>query len=242
MLGNGGTDRIRATRLLFGRCLDAVYNPHDGGIDILDLAHALHGAQLVLLPVIVEHRQRLGLVDAQAVTDGFLVVIAAMAQPPAALVTAAVHVRWRVEDVVHGAAAQAGTPADQALDQCIHINRYQQCQVDGAPQAAQQLVERLRLLHVTGKSIKNESVAGIRAGNAFMDDAEHDFVADQLAGIHGELGLTAQRAALGYRLAQHVAGRDLRQLEFFFEQFCLGTLAGTGRTQQYDPHNGITSP
>ena len=117
--------------------LDIIYNLDDCLENILDLANALDGAQLLLLLVVIDDRQGMRFVNPQAVTDGFFIVIGAMAQLAATRVTAPVHV-WRgIKHVIHLAAGQAGAPSNQSLNQCVDIYRHEQREVERLTETGQ---------------------------------------------------------------------------------------------------------
>ena len=87
------------------------------------------------------------------------------------------------------------------------------------------------MLQVPWKTVQNEAVTGIRAHDPILDDRQHDLVAHQLPGIHGNLCLATQHGTCGHRFTQHIAGRDLWQLVTLHKELCLGTFAGPRRTQ-----------
>ena len=91
--------------------------------------------------------------------------------------------------------------------------------------------ERLSLGDIARETVENESVSGIRLGQARLDHAEHHVVGDELAGIHGGLGLLAQVGTGRYLGAQQVARGNLRDIVLFYQQLGLRSLAGTGRSQ-----------
>ena len=69
-----------------------------------------------------------------------------------------------------------------------------------------------------------------------MDHAQHDFVGDEFARIHGRLGALAEFCAVTYGRAQQVARGDLRNAVFRLEALGLGALAGARRAEKYDTH------
>ena len=71
-------------------------------------------------------------------------------------------------------------------------------------------VERLGLGDGAREAVKDEAVGGVRLTDALGDDAVDDVVGDELAPLHHRLRLLADVGALGHRLAQHLAGRELR--------------------------------
>src|SRR5690606_9071473 len=188
--------------------------------------------------------QRLGLrlVHPQAVGDGLLVVVRAVMQRAAALVALVIDARRRGVDVVHLPADLAGAPAGKALDQAVQVDVHQDGGVQRLAEADQHLVQGLRLRDVAREAVHDEAVLRVRALEALADDAEHDLVGDQLAGVKRGLGLPAQARAGGQRLAQQVAGGNLRYVVFLDQLLGLRPLARTGRSKQKDSHVLSRSP
>src|SRR5690606_28531264 len=145
-------------------------------------------------------------------------------------------------DVVHLPADLAGAPAGKALDQAVQVDVHQDGGVQRLAEADQHLVQGLRLRDVAREAVHDEAVLRVRALEALADDAEHDLVGDQLAGVHRGLGLPAQRRAGGQRLAQQVAGGNLRYVVFLDQLLGLSPLARTGRSKQHDSHVLSRSP
>ena len=66
-----------------------------------------------------------------------------------------------------------------------------------------------------------------RAPQALVDQADHDLVADEPAGVHHLLGHHAELGTFAHGRAQHVAGRDVRYDEVPGQSHALRALAGT---------------
>ena len=105
------------------------------------------------------------------------------------------------------------------------------CQING---------QRLGLRPGARKAIENEPLGAIRSRRAFDDHRNDQFVGHQLAGLHEAVGLLAQIRAGGHRGAQHVATRNVRNLESFHQVFGLGSLARPWRTDQDQTHVGCS--
>ena len=102
--------------------------------------------------------------------------------------------------------------------------------------AGQHLVERLGLLHGARKAVEDETVLRVGLVDAVIDDADHDLVGDERAGLHHRLGLQPDRRLRLDGGAQHVAGRELRNAVLLGEPRRLRAFAGAGRPEQYQPH------
>ena len=91
-------------------------------------AHALHGAQLALGLVIGHQRRGLRLVHLQTLADGLCVVVRAVRQRGAALLTLVAGLRRRKVDVVDRAAVglRAVTPAGEALHEHVFLDVHEQ--------------------------------------------------------------------------------------------------------------------
>jgi hypothetical protein len=65
---------------------------------------------------------------------------------------------------------------------------------------------------------------------SFANHPEHGVIVDQLAGIHCRLRATPKLRPGSHRLAQQIAGRNLRHAVGLDEQLRLRALAGPGCT------------
>jgi hypothetical protein len=68
------------------------------------------------------------------------------------------------------------------------------------------------------EAVEQEAVGAVGLGDALLDQADDDVVADQRAGVHHLLGGQAQRRAGLDGGAQHVAGGDLRDAVFLADE------------------------
>ena len=85
---------------------------------------------------------------------------------------------------------------------------------------------------VSREAVEQEPVAGVLGVDALDDHPDDHLVGDELAGVHEALRLAPELGVLGDVGAQHVAGRDVRQVEVFRQPLRLGALARTRGTQQ----------
>ncbi len=225
MHGRHAGTLLRGGPGLFTHRFEHLHQPRE---NLVDLAGAFQRVQLVLLAVVLDQRLGLRLVHAQAVADGFLVVVGAVVQRTAALVALAVDLRRRRVDVVHLAADFAGAAAGKTLDQAVEIDVHENRGVHRLAEAHQHLVQRLGLRNVAREAVHDETVLRIRLLQALADDAEHDLVGDQLARVHRGLGLLAQLGAGSQRLAEQVARGNLGDAVLFDQLLGLRPLARTG--------------
>ena len=86
------------------------------------------------------------------------------------------------------------------------------------------------------EAVEQKALGAIGLGDALLDQADDDVVADQAAGVHHLLGLHAQRRAGLDGGAQHVAGGDLRDAVLLADEGGLRAFAGTGCAQQDQSH------
>ena len=203
---------------------------------IRNFPDTLYRAQLSLFLVIVDNRKCLRFIDAQTVTDGFLVIVGAVSQPASAGIASSIDMRRGIIDVVYLSAGQAGSPPDQSLQQGIDVDGQQQGQIQRATHAAQELIERFGLRKAAGKPVQNEPVTRVGTQDPFLYDRQHDIVANQMPGIHGHFRLASQRGTGSHGLTQKITRSDLRDVVALGEESRLGTLARPGRTEQYDSH------
>ena len=82
------------------------------------------------------------------------------------------------------------------------------------------------------EAVEQEAVLRLGRLDGLEDDAGDDLVGHELAGVHELLGLLAELALGGHGGAQHVARRDVRQVEVVGQPLGLRALAGAGRTEE----------
>ena len=98
------------------------------------------------------------------------------------------------------------------------------------------LVECLSLCDGTRETVKNVTVRSIRLCDAVLQDTDDDIIRDQRTAVHRSLCAQPQLSAVLDGLAEHIAGRDLRDAELCGDCFRLRAFAGTGRTQENKVH------
>ena len=87
-------------------------------------------------------------------------------------------------------------------------------EVDGGVDAtlADDALEGFGLHDGAGEPVEQDTVLlDVGLGQALGDDAVHDLVGHESAGVHDGLGLLAQLGAVGHRGAQHVARRHVQR-------------------------------
>ena len=97
-------------------------------------------------------------------------------------------------------------------------------------------LHRVGLRDGAREAVEQEAVGAVGLGDALLDQADDDVVADQAAAVHHLLGRHAQRRAGLDGGAQHVAGGDLRDAVLLADHRGLRALAGAGRAQQDQSH------
>jgi hypothetical protein len=69
-----------------------------------------------------------------------------------------------------------------------------------------------------------------------FDQANDDVIGHQTTSIHDFFCGDAERRSFFDRSAQHIAGRNLWDVEFLFDKGSLRAFTGTWRSQQDEPH------
>ena len=101
--------------------------------------------------------------------------------------------------------------------------------------AVEDPLELLGLGQRAREAVEHEAVARAdRRRRALLDDADHDLVGDELAGVHVALGLEPERGALRDRGAEHVARREVRDAVVLGEPRGLRALSGTLLAEQHE--------
>src|SRR3954468_14211374 len=194
-------------------------------------AGSVEAVQDVVLVVVLDERLRLVAVDLQALADRVLAVVLALRERLAVDVAHALLLRRVVLDVVR-VAVRADAPAGQPPHDVVLGHVDEQRGREPAVDLLQRLVERLGLLVGAREAVEQEAVAGVRVVQAVQDHADDDLVRDEIAAVHVLLRLFPEVRALLDGLAQHVAGRDVREGEVLLEALGLGALARAGRAEQ----------
>src|SRR4051812_15816888 len=220
--------------------LELVLEPERGdrGADVIvDLgrrAGAVEASQQAALLVERDELGRLVVIDPQALADGLGFVVVALRQLGAVLIADPL-LLGRIElDVVGVAGLLADAPARQSPDDLLVRRLDQQHRGQGATELVERLVERLGLLGVAGEAVEQEAVIALTVVHAAQDHPDDHLVGDEVSAVHVLLGLLAEVGALLDLRAQHVARRDVGQVEVLGEAFGLGALPRTGWSQQDD--------
>ena len=138
--------------------------------------------------------------------------------------------------MVAATALLAGSAAGQTLDQGLRIDVKRDDAIQSLVHLFQTGLQRVRLGDRARKTVQDETVAAVGSHEALANDTHHDFVRHQAAGIHVLFRLASQRRALLDGSAQDIPGRDLRNGKAFRQHLGLRSLAGTGRSEQYQLH------
>ena len=172
------------------------------------------------------------MVDLQALQHGLFPVVVALDQRLAGHVVLAFGL-GRIElDVIGAAGGHVHAAAAHAIDDLAvrHVDLEHEVDRDAG------ILHGIGLRNGAGEAVEHVTVLAIGLLEAILDQTDDDVVANQAAGIHDLLGLQAQRGAGLDGGAQHVAGGNLRNAEFFLDEVGLGALAGAGGAQQNQSH------
>ncbi len=208
--------------------------------DLVDVTTAIDAPQFTLAAEILRKGGRLGLVDAQPVTDGLFPVISAMLQLTPAYVTAVLQTWGRGVDVVDLPARLTGPAAGQSLKKDLKLHIDQDGRLNGHPHGVDHRIQSLGLGNGPREAVQDETVGGIGRGQPLLDDPEHNFIADQMTRLHGLLGALPQRRTLPNGGTQQVTRGYLRHLVPFNQTLGLGALSGARRSKQYNSHLRVT--
>src|SRR5262245_14611495 len=174
---------------------------------------------------VVEHRPGLGVVLAQAVANDLLGIVAALDERAAVAIANAGAARRLGDDVIRGLAALAGAPARDAHHQLLVGDIEHEHVVQLLSLLAQQPAETLRLGNGAGEPVEQETALGVRLGEPLCDEVQYQLVRDELALVDELFGAASERCVRLDGRAQHVAGRDVRDLEYGGQSHRLRPLA-----------------
>ena len=103
---------------------------------------------------------------------------------------------------------------DSRVDHLLRRRREFSTRVERRARAGEHRVERLGLRHRARKAVEDEPARSVRLSQPLLDDADHDVVGHQQPGVHPLLrAVEPERRPVLHRLAQDLAGRDLRDAE-----------------------------
>jgi hypothetical protein len=182
-------------------------------VNPLDRLVGVHDLEQPARLVVLDQRPRLALVDLEPILDHVLAIVGTLDQlrrlAVGMVVAAVAEFRLGAVDIEHLAALRARAPPGQPLEQRLRIDVHQHDGVDRLAELGEQLVEGAGLGHVARIAVEDEALRGVGPADPLADQAEHDLVGNELAGIHRGLGALAELGAAGHRITQQVAGGHL---------------------------------
>jgi len=122
----------------------------------------------------------------------------------------------------------AGQPPDELLVCHFHVDDRRSLQAH----ICQCRIQCFGLRNRPREAVEQKALATVRLGQALAHDADHEFIGNQLAGVHELLGLQAQRRALANGGTQHIAGGDVRHGKPANEELGLSALPRSRRAKQ----------
>jgi hypothetical protein len=85
---------------------------------------------------------------------------------------------------------------------------------------------------VARKAVQQEAVLCVGLLDGVEEHAHDDVVGNQIAAVHVPLGLGPELGATRHRVAQHVAGGEVGELELLGQALGLSPFARAGRAQE----------
>ncbi len=107
----------------------------------------------------------------------------------------------------------------------LGLDVHQHHGIDRLAQVGEQHVECAGLGDVARIAVEDEALGGVGTAEPLADQAEHDVVRHERAGIHRRLGLLAEFGAAGHGVAQQVARGHLRDARVVAQSLRLGAFA-----------------
>src|SRR5262245_27595006 len=194
-------------------------------VDVVGLPRTVDAAKDPVLLVVGDHRLGLLMVGGKPLANDLGLVIVPNLEPSAADVADVVVLRWIELDVEDVTLLDAGAAAAEAADHLVVGDVDQDRHGDPAGKLGHLRIERLGLGRRPREAVEDEAVARLAARHSLGDQADHDFVGDEVAPIHVVLRLAAQLGAVPDRGAKDVPGRVVGQAEVLLETLSLGSLA-----------------
>src|SRR5882672_6371398 len=184
------------------------------------------------LRIIVDQRPGLLLVDLQALSHRFLLVVLALHQGLARQIVLARHFRGIEGQVIVAPGGRMHAAAAQAPDDLLVIDLDLEHKIEVDARCA----HGVGLRDGARKAVEQVAVPAIHVLQTVLHQADDDLVGDQLSRVHHLLGRDAQRSAGLHRRAQHVAGGNLRDPEVVPDESRLRALTGARRPEKNEPH------
>src|SRR3954465_13261413 len=152
------------------RCADVV-------VHLTRRPAAVEAAEHAALLVVVNQRLGLRVVDLEPLLDRLRLVVVALDQPRAVLVTDALVLRRVEVDVVDVAVLDAYAASGDPLDDLVVRGIDQKHRGQRAPPSLERVLEDVGLLGVAREAVEQEAVLGLR-----LVDPLHDDLADEVVG------------------------------------------------------------
>src|SRR6185437_3899930 len=137
--------------------------------------------------------------------------------------------------VVGPSAAGFLGPVGDTRYECIGVRGDRDDSVQPQALLLEHLPQGIRLRHGSWEAVEDEAIGAIPLVDPLGNDAVDDLVRNEVAAIHDFLGGEAHRGPVGDRLAQDVAGRELRNPQAFDQNLGLRALADARRPQKNEP-------
>src|SRR6266550_2959338 len=118
-------------------------------------------------------------------------------------------------------------PMQQALDQVLLRHVQREDAIDPVALSGQHRIQRLGLAQGAWKAVEQHAGAGFRLGKPAPHDIDDQLVRHEVAGGHDAPGLPAGRRSLSHLGAKDVAGREMLEVEVFFDPGRLGAFAAS---------------
>ena len=107
--------------------------------------------------------------------------------------------------------------------------------VSGAPVPGENLVQGFGLGRVAREPVEDEAGLAVGLFDALFDEAEHDLVGHESAGVHDHFRFLAERRTVGHCFAEDIPRGDLGNLVLLNQHLRLRTFTSTGRSKQHNP-------
>ncbi len=96
--------------------------------------------------------------------------------------------------------------------------------------------ERFSLGNRPRKTVKQKPPGTVIVRDTLFDELDDDVVGHQRARVHDSFYAPPERRALLNGGAEHVSGRNLRNIKRIANELCLGALSRTRWSYEYDSH------
>ena len=167
------------------------------------------------------------MIDIKTLLNSFRFIIIPKYQLLAAYITNSFLFRRIVYDMICCPAGKACAASGHTFYDVLIRNIHVDCIVNGLTHVAQSFCKALCLGNGPWKSVQYISVFAVLLMDAVQQHADGNFIRHKTACIHIGLGFHAQLRAVFNVGPENVPGRDMGNLIFCCNLFCLSALAGT---------------